>query len=89
MDQLSSDSADDMNAEKLPIVPTTSFTKPSVLVPVRHSAGRPHTGRFTGLASGRVRDGEFAAPVRPAAAALKSCAKRDHVERDTPLTRGS
>ena len=49
----------------------------------------PVEGRFTGLASGRVRDGEFAAPVRPAAAALKSCAKRDHAERDTPLTRGS
>jgi hypothetical protein len=46
MDQLSSDIADDMNAEKLPIVPTTSFIKPSVLVPVRHSAGRPHTGRL-------------------------------------------
>jgi hypothetical protein len=44
MDQLSNNIADDMNAEKLPIVPTTSFTKPSVLVPVRHSAGRPHTG---------------------------------------------
>jgi hypothetical protein len=45
MDQLSSDIADDMNAEKLPIVPTTSFTKPSVLVPVQHSTGRPHSGR--------------------------------------------
>lgn len=52
MDQLSSDIADDMNAEKLPIVPTTSFTKPSVLVPVQHSAGRPHTGHLVALLGG-------------------------------------
>jgi PhnB protein len=52
MDQLSSDIADDMNPEKLPIVPTTSFTKPSVLVPVRHSAGRPHTGHLVALLGG-------------------------------------
>ncbi len=36
-----------MNAEKLPIVPTKDqLHKPSVLVPVLHSAGRAHTGRL-------------------------------------------
>ena len=51
MDQLSSDIADNVNAEKLPIVPTTSFTKPSVLVPVQHSAGRPHCWAATAFKS--------------------------------------
>jgi hypothetical protein len=47
VDQLSSDIADDMNAEKLPIVPTKDqLHRPSVLVPVLPSAGRPHTGRL-------------------------------------------
>jgi hypothetical protein len=64
MDQLSNNIADDMNAEKLPIVPTTSFTKPSVLVPVRHSAGRPHTGRLAKRCDALVPEGLRLAPDR-------------------------
>ena len=49
VDQLSSDTADDMNAEKLPIVPTKDqLHKPPVLVPVLHAAGRPRTSRPAG-----------------------------------------